>query len=105
MSISQPRRDSIRLGSVGGKELRLGSIVGKETEPTLEEVKEQQGRRPSLADVKHEATRRKSVSNRAVTGASQLTVKQSIIPIVLVTTLFFMWGFAYGLLDVLLVFL
>lgn len=101
MSVSQPRRDSIKIGSIGGREYRLGSIVGRETEPTLDEVREQQGRRPSLADVKHEAARRKSVSNRAVTGASQLTVKQSIVPITLVTTLFFMWGFAYGLLDVL----
>lgn len=44
---------------------------------------------------------RKNVSNRGLTGASALTVKQSILPIVLVTVLFFLWGFAYGLLDVL----
>jgi FHS family L-fucose permease-like MFS transporter len=44
---------------------------------------------------------RKSVSNRGLTGASALTVRQSIFPITLVTVLFFLWGFAYGLLDVL----
>lgn len=40
-------------------------------------------------------------SNNAVTGAQNLTVKQSIVPVGLVTILFFLWGFAYGLLDVL----
>ena len=100
MSVSE-RRDSIKVGSIHGREVRLGSIVGKETEPTLEEVHEQMARRPSLAEVKEQALRKKSVSNRAVTGASQITVKQSIIPVALVTILFFLWGFAYGLLDVL----
>jgi len=46
-------------------------------------------------------TRRKSVVNQGLTGASALTVRQSIFPITLVTVLFFLWGFAYGLLDVL----
>lgn len=36
-----------------------------------------------------------------VTNASDLTFRQSIIPLCLVTILFFLWGFAYGLLDVL----
>ncbi|KIX02202.1 uncharacterized protein Z518_08141 [Rhinocladiella mackenziei CBS 650.93] len=45
--------------------------------------------------------KRKSVSNKGLTGASALTVRQSIFPITLVTVLFFLWGFAYGLLDVL----
>lgn len=45
--------------------------------------------------------RRKSVVNKGLTGASALTVRQSIFPITLVTVLFFLWGFAYGLLDVL----
>ncbi|KAH0325196.1 MFS general substrate transporter, partial [Aureobasidium melanogenum] len=40
-------------------------------------------------------------SNSAVTGAQNLTLKQSILPVCLVTILFFLWGFAYGLLDVL----
>lgn len=40
-------------------------------------------------------------SNNAVTGAQNLTLKQSILPVCLVTILFFLWGFAYGLLDVL----
>lgn len=70
-------------------------------EPTLEEIHQQQGRRPSTVEVVAEQTRRKSVDNRVVTGASQLTTRQSIVPVALVTTLFFMWGFAYGLLDVL----
>ncbi|KIW61012.1 hypothetical protein PV05_01179 [Exophiala xenobiotica] len=45
--------------------------------------------------------RRRSVANKGLTGASALTVKQSIFPVTLVTVLFFLWGFAYGLLDVL----
>ncbi|EXJ92211.1 MFS transporter, FHS family, L-fucose permease [Capronia epimyces CBS 606.96] len=44
---------------------------------------------------------RKSIVNQGLTGASALTVRQSIFPITLVTILFFLWGFAYGLLDVL----
>src|SRR5437764_10089670 len=34
-----------------------------------------------------------------VTSATHLTLRQSIIPCLLVTILFFLWGFAYGLLD------
>jgi FHS family L-fucose permease-like MFS transporter len=56
-------------------------------EPTMDEVHEQQARRPSLAEVKNEAARRRSVDNRQVTGASALTTKQSIVPVTLVTTL------------------
>jgi FHS family L-fucose permease-like MFS transporter len=41
------------------------------------------------------------VDDHAVTGAAEITTRQSIIPVSLVTVLFFMWGFAYGLLDVL----
>lgn len=55
----------------------------------------------SDSDDAPEPTRRAVVSNKGITGASALTVKQSIWPITLVTILFFMWGFAYGLLDVL----
>ncbi|CUS07687.1 unnamed protein product [Tuber aestivum] len=36
-----------------------------------------------------------------ITNASDLTLKQSLLPLILVTILFFLWGFAYGLLDVL----
>lgn len=46
-------------------------------------------------------THPKNISNTGLTGASALTVKQSILPITLVTILFFLWGFAYGLLDAL----
>ena len=55
---------------------------------------------PSNVDAMNQP-HRKSVSNKGVTGASALTVKQSLYPIALVTILFFLWGFAYGLLDVL----
>jgi len=44
---------------------------------------------------------RKKVDDHAVTGAGEITLRQSILPVSLVTILFFMWGFAYGLLDVL----
>lgn len=71
-------------------------MFGKREEPLPEEIHHQ--RKPSNAEV---AGHRASVSNRALTGASALTVRQSIWPITLVTILFFLWGFAYGLLDVL----
>lgn len=71
-------------------------MFGKREEPTPDEIREQ--RKPSNSEIN---TRKKSVSNRGLTGASALTVKQSILPITLVTILFFLWGFAYGLLDVL----
>ncbi|KAM0722840.1 hypothetical protein Q7P37_001038 [Cladosporium fusiforme] len=35
------------------------------------------------------------------TKAAELTLRQSIFPIILVTILFFLWGFSYGLLDTL----
>jgi hypothetical protein len=35
------------------------------------------------------------------TNAAELTLRQSIYPICLVTVLFFLWGFSYGLLDTL----
>jgi FHS family L-fucose permease-like MFS transporter len=66
-------------------------MFGKSEEPTPADVASQ--RRPSNVEaVQHE--HRKSVSNKGLTGASALTVRQSIVPIVLVTVLFFMWGFA-----------
>ena len=43
----------------------------------------------------------KKVDTKALTGASSLSVRQSLIPLTLVTMLFFLWGFAYGLLDTL----
>lgn len=42
-----------------------------------------------------------AVDDHAVTGAGYITTRESIVPVALVTILFFMWGFAYGLLDVL----
>ena len=53
---------------------------------------EQQERRVSVAEVGDEQVRRRSVDNRALTGASALTARQSILPVTLVTTLFFCWG-------------
>lgn len=73
-------------------------MFGKSEEPTATEVNEQ--RRPSNSEAMA-AEHRKHVTNKGLTGASALTVRQSIYPITLVTILFFLWGFAYGLLDVL----
>jgi MFS transporter, FHS family, L-fucose permease len=67
-------------------------------EPEISEVMDQ--RRPSNVEAM-ENMHRKSASNKGLTGASALTVKQSIMPCILVTILFFLWGFAYALLDVL----
>jgi len=73
-------------------------MFGKKTEPEIKAVLDQ--RRPSAVEaMSHQ--HRKSVANTGLTGASALTVRQSIFPIALVTVLFFMWGFAYGILDVL----
>lgn len=57
--------------------------------------------RPSNADAVADARRKSTVENKGLTGASALTLRQSIFPVCLVTILFFLWGFAYGLLDVL----
>lgn len=79
----------------------MGLFGGKAAEPTLDEVHQQQERRPSAAEAIAVDRRKKSVSNREVTGAGQITTRQSIVPVAMVTVLFFLWGFAYGLLDVL----
>lgn len=60
-------------------------------EPTLDDVHAQQARRPSAAEAIAADRQRKSVSDKAVTGASQITTRQSIIPVTLVTVLFFLW--------------
>lgn len=70
-------------------------------EPELSEIHQQQERRPSVVEAMEAAKRRKSVKDNTLTGASQITLKESILPVTLVTILFFMWGFAYGLLDIL----
>lgn len=41
------------------------------------------------------------VSNASRTTAADLTLRRSIYPLCLVTILFFLWGFSYGLLDTL----
>lgn len=41
------------------------------------------------------------VSDKKRTQAAELTLKESLYPICLVTLLFFLWGFSYGLLDTL----
>lgn len=63
------------------------------------DIQEEPHRRPSAVEVKELSLQRKGISNQKVTGAAQITVKQSIVPICLVTILFFLWGFAYGLLE------
>ncbi|USP77681.1 uncharacterized protein yc1106_04955 [Curvularia clavata] len=57
-----------------------------------EQAREQQERHGSTVEVDGVQVR---------SGAAALTARQSILPVTLVTTLFFCWGFAYGLLDVL----
>ncbi|EPE05236.1 l-fucose permease glucose galactose transporter [Ophiostoma piceae UAMH 11346] len=42
-----------------------------------------------------------AVADDAITSAVHLTARQSLLPNLLVSILFFLWGFAYGLLDVL----
>ncbi|KAI0132494.1 glucose/galactose transporter [Xylariales sp. AK1849] len=73
-------------------------MFGKKEEPQPWEVQDQ--RQPTNVEAMQNQ-HRKNVSNKGLTGASALTVRQSILPITLVTVLFFLWGFAYGLLDVL----
>jgi len=64
-------------------------MFGRKEEPEVAEVLQQ--RRPSTADAVQNQ-HRQSVSNRRLTGAAALTVRQSIWPITLVTLLFFLWG-------------
>lgn len=63
--------------------------------------KKDTGRRQSAAEVIAPQTDQRGISDNRVTGASHITTQQSIVPVALVTILFFLWGFAYGLLDVL----
>ncbi len=42
-----------------------------------------------------------AVSDSKTTRAAELTLRASLYPICLVTVLFFLWGFSYGLLDTL----
>ncbi|KAI9670726.1 MAG: hypothetical protein M1817_003836 [Caeruleum heppii] len=72
---------------------------GQKTSTPKVDLREQ--RRPSAAEAMDMVTKRKKVRDKQLTGASQITTKQSILPVTLVTILFFLWGFAYGLLDVL----
>jgi FHS family L-fucose permease-like MFS transporter len=65
--------------------------LGGNQEPSLEEIHDQQGRRPSAVEALDLARRRKSVADKEVTGASQITTRQSIVPVTLVTILFFLW--------------
>lgn len=55
---------------------------------------------PTNDEVKQNEHSRK-VDTKALTGASSLSIRQSLVPLSLVTILFFLWGFAYGLLDTL----
>lgn len=77
--------------------VRSNSVVGSafvhEFEPTLEEVNAQAARRPSAVQAMANQGRMGSTiglqGNKKLTGASALTVKQSIVPVALVTCLFF----------------
>jgi FHS family L-fucose permease-like MFS transporter len=65
---------------------------------------EPRGRRKSsvvAANATASDHKRGPIDDHTVTGAGEITLRQSILPVSLVTVLFFMWGFAYGLLDVL----
>jgi MFS transporter, FHS family, L-fucose permease len=73
-------------------------LQGEDTVTTVEATIE--GRQPA-ANTHGHSTRTTYVTDAELTGASALTTRQSIVPVLLVTILFFMWGFAYGLLDVL----
>jgi MFS transporter, FHS family, L-fucose permease len=42
------------------------------------------------------AARPLKARNDIRTNASELTLRQSIFPLILVTSLFFLWGFSYG---------
>ncbi|KAF2867251.1 putative L-fucose-proton symporter [Massariosphaeria phaeospora] len=74
---------------------------GSKAEPPRRNSVDSTGRRPSAVEAIQNARHRDGVDDHAVTGAAEITTRQSIIPVSLVTILFFMWGFAYGLLDVL----
>ena len=77
--------------------MRVGSIVGSgfthDYEPTLDDVNAQAARRPSAVDAMAHQQRRGSTlggtGNKKLTGAGALTVRQSIVPVALVTCLFF----------------
>ena len=68
--------------------------------PTVDDIQSESTRQPLASDAIANDRRRKSVNDQVVTGAGETTTRQSIIPVALVTVLFFMWRFAYGLLDV-----
>src|SRR5947207_12617133 len=54
----------------------------------------------SIPTVNMAISKRKITADEGqVTSAAHLALRQSILPCLLVTILFFLWGFAYGLLD------
>ena len=67
----------------------------------MEDIQRRKGSHASASDAIAHDRNRKPIDDHAVTGAGEITTRQSILPVSLVTILFFMWGFAYGLLDVL----
>ena len=83
--ISNMRRFTGR-GNLDTEAARNGSIVSTAPPPQEEVVRNEHA---------------KKVDTKALTGASSLSVRQSLVPLTLVTILFFLWGFAYGLLDTL----
>lgn len=53
------------------------------------------GKEKSLPVVKGVDTKRKIVSDNTITGHGTITLRQSIVPVALVTILFFMWVCIY----------
>lgn len=87
------RRDSIKIDTIGGREYRLGSIDGIEIEPTQLNVCEQ------MSDLKLVDESLSVIDN--LLGLPKSPANNPFFPTVLVSIMFLMWGYAYGLLDVL----
>lgn len=68
--------------------------------PTVDDIQSESIRQPSASGAIANDCRRKSVNDQVVTSAGETATCQSIIPVALITVLFFMWRFTYGLLDV-----
>lgn len=71
--------------------MRKGSIIASgfvhDGEPEVKDVMTQ--RRPSNYEAVRASGKGKTQENTTLTGASALTLKQSLVPLILVTTLFF----------------
>ena len=79
----------------------LASGFTNKNVPEVDEVFKQR-RLSNVEAMAPEAQRRKTVTNTGLTGASALTVKQSIVPVLLVTSLFFVRHIVLTILAVLI---